>query len=217
VLSLPSPHPCSPSEEVAKRPARRGPCRPIKQRGLAMAIRKGATFTLTGIIIALILVVPSAALAADSLFLKLDGIQGESTDSVHRGEIVLLSYTQSFINPGGAAAQPNCGAITVTKVIDRSSPALIGVVLRGNRIPTGVITFRHEGGLRLEYYKVTLTDVLINAISQTDASPTDPTTILEQISMNASTLRFEYTPQLPTGSPGPIVAFGWNCATNRAQ
>jgi type VI secretion system secreted protein Hcp len=181
-----------------------------------MAIRKGATFRLTGIIIAFIFVVPSAALAAESLFLKLDGIPGESPKAGHESEIDLLSYSQSFTNTGGRAVQANCGAITVTKLIDRSSPHLIGAVLRGNLIPTGVITFRNDGPPPFEYYKVTLTDVLINVISQTDAAP-DPTTILEQISMNARTISFHYTQQSPTGSPGGIVTFSWNCDTNKGQ
>jgi type VI secretion system secreted protein Hcp len=181
-----------------------------------MATLRWVTFTLIGII-ALILVVSSAALAAEALFLKLDGIQGDSTDSAHRGEIVLLSYSQSFTNTGGGAVPANCGAITVTKLVDRSSPALIGAVLRGTHIPTGLITFRKEGPAPFEFYKVTLTDVLISAINQTDASPTDPTTILEQISMNASTIRFEFLQQRADGSAGGIVAFGWNCITNTRQ
>jgi|RhiMethySRZTD1v2_1073278.scaffolds.fasta_scaffold86710_2 type VI secretion system secreted protein Hcp len=182
-----------------------------------MANRRLVTFTLTGMV-ALILVVPSAAPAAESLFLKLDGIQGESTDPTHQGEIVLLSYSQSFTNAGGRGPVPtNCGAVTVTKSVDRSSPALIGAVLRGTQIPSGVITFRTEGTSRFEFYTVVLTDVLINAISQTDASPADPTTILEQISINAREIRFEYRPQLPTGAPGATVAFGWNCVTNTPQ
>ena len=168
------------------------------------------------------MVTASTAHAAEDLFLKLEGIQGESTDSAHRNEIVLLSYSQSFTNPvasggsGGAAGsvQPNCGAITVTKLVDRSSAALIGGVLSGKLISTGVITFRKAGAQPLEYYKVTLTDVLIHAISQTDVSPTDPTTILEQISMSAVRFKFEYTPQKADGSPGRIVAFGWDCSSN---
>jgi type VI secretion system secreted protein Hcp len=182
-----------------------------------MANLRLVTFTLTGMV-ALILIVASTAPAAESLFLKLDGIQGDSTDPTHQGEIVLISYSQSFTNPGGRGPVPtDCGAVTVTKSVDRSSPALIGVVLRGTHIPSGVITFRTEGTSRFEFYKVILTDLLINAISQTDASPTDPTTIVEQISLNAREIRFEYTPQLPTGAPGATVAFGWNCVANAPQ
>ncbi len=168
------------------------------------------------------MVAASAAQAADGLFLRLEGIQGESTDRDHVNEIVLLSYSQSFTNPvasggaraGAATSQPNCGAITVTKLVDRSSPALIGGVLSGLQISTGVITFRKAGEQPLDYYKVTLTDVVIHSISQTDASATDPTTILEQISMSAVRFKFEYTPQKADGSPGRIVAFGWDCSSN---
>ena len=182
-----------------------------------MANLKRVTFTLI-CIVTVILLMPGAALAADLLFLKLTGIPGESTDAEHQGEIVLVAYTQSFTNPGGRGAAPaNCGAITVMKAIDRSSPALIGAVMGGTRIPDGLITFRKAGEQPFEYYKVTLKDVFINAITQTDTSGTDPATILEQISMNANTINFEYTPQLPGGGAGDRVSFGWNCLTNRAQ
>lgn len=170
------------------------------------------------------MVAASAAHAADGLFLRLEGIQGESTDRDHVNEIVLLSYSQSFTNPvapgggraGAVSGQPNCGAITVTKLVDRSSPALIGGVLSGLHISTGVITFRKAGEQPLDYYKVTLTDVVIHAISQTDASATDPTTIVEQISMSAVRFKFEYTRQRADGSSAGIVAFGWDCARSRS-
>jgi type VI secretion system secreted protein Hcp len=190
---------------------------PGQVKGSCMSNLRLVAFTLTGMV-AFILIVASAAAAAESLFLKLGDIQGESTDSTHQGEIVLISYSQSFTNAGGRGAVPtNCGAVTVTKSVDRSSPALIGAVLRGTQIASGVITFRTEGTSRFEFYKVILTDILINAISQIDASPTDPTTIQEQISLNAREIRFEYTPQLPTGAPGAPVAFGWNCVANAPQ
>ena len=72
---------------------------------------------------------PGAALAEDELFLKLGDIVGGSTHAHHNGEIVLLSYSQSFTQQ--AIAGGNCGPITVTKLIDKSSPALIGGVLTG--------------------------------------------------------------------------------------
>jgi type VI secretion system secreted protein Hcp len=175
---------------------------------------------LIGMAILLMIVVPNSALAADSLFLKLDGIQGESTDPAHPREIILLSYGQAFTRPagapggGGVPPAANCGAITVTKLIDTSSASLIAAVLTARPVPTGVITFRKTGEAPLEYYTVRLTDVLIHSISQSDVSPTDPTTILEQISMSARRFQFEYTPQLADGSLGQTVTFGWDCASN---
>jgi type VI secretion system secreted protein Hcp len=165
-------------------------------------------------------VLPSFAVAADSVFLKLDNIEGESTAVGHEKEIVLLSYTQSFTRAGGsggggaAAGKADCGAITVTKLLDRSSPALMGAVMSGQVIPNGVITFRKEGKQPLEYYKVTLTNVLIQSISQTDASPTDPTTVLEQISMSAGRFKFEYVTQGATGQAQGGLTFSWDCLAN---
>jgi type VI secretion system secreted protein Hcp len=86
--------------------------------------------------------------------------------------------------------------------------------LSGKVIPNGVITFRKEGNQPLEYYKVTLTDVLIQSISQTDVSPTDPTTILEQISMSVGKFKFEYVTQGTTGGAQGGVTFSWDCLAN---
>ena len=41
----------------------------------------------------------AAPAAADDVFLRLDGVRGESTDARHKGEIEILSYTQSFTGP----------------------------------------------------------------------------------------------------------------------
>jgi type VI secretion system secreted protein Hcp len=179
----------------------------------------GPTLTSTAILLTVML--PSTAVTADSVFLKLDDIEGESTVVGHAKEIVLLAYTQSFTRAGGsggggvATGKADCGAITVQKLLDRSSPALIGAVLSGKVIPNGVITFRKEGNPPLEYYKVTLTDILIQSISQTDASPTDPTTILEQVSMSVGKFKFEYVMQGPTGGTQEGVTFSWDCLANK--
>lgn len=168
---------------------------------------------------------PIAAPAAGDIFLMLDGIPGESTDAKHKGEIDVLSYSQSFTNPasasersavGASAGRVNCGDVKVTKEIDRSSPSIIGAVATGKHIPKAVITFRKAGENLIEYYKVTLTDVLIDSINQIDASALDSARILERISISSSRFEFEYRPQKADGSVGEAVTFGWDCAANRA-
>ena len=163
-------------------------------------------------------VAPVAAPAADDVFLKLDGIAGESTSKGHEKEISLLSYSQSFTNPatagGAGTGKVNCGDVRVTKLVDRSSPDLIAHVATGKHISKAVITFRKAGEQPLEYYTVTLSDVMLNAITQTDASPADATTILEQVSMSATRFRFEYRQQSPSGGTAGVISFGWDCAKN---
>ena len=163
---------------------------------------------------------PVPAAAAD-IFLRLDGIMGESLDKKHQGEIEIVSYTQSFANSAtvdagaGNVGKVTCGAVTVLKNIDRSSPEFIRLVTTGAHVPTGVITFRTSfGGTQsFEYYKVSMTDVIVSAVNQTEA--TNPPRIVERVSILADRFLFEYTPvNAKTGGPGQTVKFGWDCARN---
>ena len=166
---------------------------------------------------------PIAAPAADELFLRIAGIQGESQSKGHEGDINLLSYSQSFTHPavaggaggGSATGRTNCGEVRVTKVVDRSTPALISRVVTGKHIQKAVITFRKSGEQAFEYYTVTLTDVVFTAITQSDASG-DSATILEQLSMSAARFKFDYKPQKADGSAAGTLSFGWDCAANKA-
>ncbi len=164
----------------------------------------------------------SVPAAAADIFLKLDGITGESTDTKHKGEIEILSYTQSFANSAtveagtaGGVGKLTCGAVTVLKNIDRSSPEFIRLVTTGAHVPNGVITFRTgSGGAQSDYYKVSMTDVIVTAVNQTD-SANDSARIVERVSILADRFMFEYTTvDSKTGGPGPTFKFGWDCARN---
>jgi type VI secretion system secreted protein Hcp len=158
--------------------------------------------------------------AAADVFLKLDGITGEATDTKHKGEISILSYSQSFSNsatvsPGttGGPGRVTCGAMTFLKNIDSSSPDLVAHVTTGTHVRNGLITFRKVGDNPIEYYRITLTDVVVTAIDQTDQA--DPTTIIEKVSMIADRFLFEYTAVDATGQPAGTTKFGWDCALNK--
>lgn len=161
----------------------------------------------------------AGAASAEQVFLKLDGITGSTVDAKHPGEIELISYSQAFRNTvnfgfgnGAGAGRASCGDITVLKVIDVSSPALIQRVVTGSHIASGVITFRKAGGLQQEYYVVRLTDVIVDAIEQID--PIGEPGISERVSLKARQFRFSYRPQLPDGTLGPEQTFGWDCVSN---
>jgi type VI secretion system secreted protein Hcp len=163
---------------------------------------------------------PGGALA--DVFLKLTGIPGESTDAKHKGEIEILSYTQSFKNPatpfgggGGSAGKVECGEVTVLKNIDASSPGLIKSVTTGKRIDEAVLTFRTAGRAQFEYYKVTLKEVFITAIDQSDQQ--DPARIVERVQLTSATFKFEYRQQKGDGSLGSPVEASWDCKANRSE
>jgi type VI secretion system secreted protein Hcp len=163
----------------------------------------------------------AAPAAADDLFLRLEGVQGESLDARHKGEIAILSYIQAFTGPfarstaatGAGAGKTTCGPVTVTKFVDVSSPHLILLVANGQHIPRALITFR-KPGTPLEYYKVTLDDVIITEVEQTGSSSA-AARAMEKVSLIGRRFSFEYVQQRPDGSPGATPKSGWDCVANK--
>ena len=102
------------------------------------------------------------------------------------------------------------------KRLDRTSPVFLGMVLSGNTTPGPVIfSFVKAGSSTPDptFYTVSLRNVIPVSITQSDSSGDD--TITETIVVMASQFVFTFTPQLPTGSSGTPVSFGWDCVTNR--
>lgn len=168
---------------------------------------------------------PSPAPAAT--FLKLGDIQGESTDAKHKDQIEILSFTQSWINSfeggssgGGAVGKVQCGAITLMKNIDKSSPLLLKGVATGQHFKDATIAFQSPAttGARptaaADYYTINLTEVFVTELTQTDAQ--DPNRIFEKLVLNAQAFTFKFQPQNIKGSSvGQPVTFKWDCAENK--
>ena len=161
---------------------------------------------------------PAPALA--ETFLRLGDIKGESTDLKHKDEIEVLSFTQSWINTGdfgtgggGGAGKVTCGAITLMKNIDKSSPLLLKGVITGQHFKDAVISFQTDNKAS-EYYQIALNDVFVSELTQTDAQ--DPNRIFEKLVLNASAFEFKYTPQTIKGSAGAPISFKWDCKANKA-
>ena len=157
--------------------------------------------------------------AADDMFLKLDGVRGESIDARHKDEIEILSYEQSVAGPFARSAPGTpgagktiCGPVTIVKYVDLASPELILNAANGRHIPRAEFAFRKSGQQGSEYYKVILDDVIINEVAQSD-SKTAPR-LTEKVSMMGRVIRFEYKATNPVGGRGAAPKFGWDCAAN---
>jgi len=146
------------------------------------------------------------ASAAD-WFLKLDKIQGESTDEKHQGEIEVLSWSwgisQSAQTTGGARASKPCVRdLAFTKLVDKSTPQLIGNAATGMHIANGILIGRKAGNDQLQYLKIELKDVLVSSFQTGGSGANVPT---ESISLNFASMTVEYRPQNPNGSLDPAV------------
>lgn len=112
--------------------------------------------------------------AAVDYFLKLDGIDGESTDAKCRECIHIESFSWGASNPstsahgsGGGAGKVSVHDISITKMNDKSSPDLMQAAATGQHIKEAKLTCRKAGGDQQEYLTYTLENVLVSSYSST--------------------------------------------------
>lgn len=156
---------------------------------------------------------------AVDMFLKLDGIQGESKDSKHKDEIQIESFswglTQSgtgAFGGGGGAGKVQVSDISVAKLVDKASCALMAACCSGKHIKSGLITVRKAGDQPLEYLKITLHDILITGVHHSGASSGD--LVAESVTLNFSKFKVEYQEQKPDGSGTPAGEMAWDLKAN---
>jgi type VI secretion system secreted protein Hcp len=156
---------------------------------------------------------------AVDMFLKLDGIKGESQDNKHKDEIDVLSWSwggvQSAINRsggGGGSGKVNFNDLQITKYVDASSPLLIGAMAKGDHIKEALLTIRKAGGDQQEYIKMTMKQCLVSSIQSGASGGEDRLT--ENISLNFAEFVYNYAPQKPDGTLGANIPFGYNLAKN---
>jgi type VI secretion system secreted protein Hcp len=161
-------------------------------------------------------------MAAD-VFLKLTGIPGDSTDSKHKNEIEVLSFSSGVTMPLGprsfSGSAPNERAslsdMSITKVVDSSSPALFKAVCTGQHIAEAVLSINRADGKggKVEYLKYTLKDVVCSSYQ---ASGSDGTGLpLESFALNYAILQVAYTVTDQTGAPKGAKMAGWDVTTNK--
>lgn len=152
------------------------------------------------------------------IFLKLETIKGESKDKAHKGEIDIESFTFGLQNGGswssgggGGAGKVSFQDITIHKYADASTPALMQACASGAHIKSGVMTVRKAGGKQEEFYKISLTNILVSSVVNTGANGGNPTEVL---SLNFEEIKFDYKEQGEGGTLGGVVNFGWNLKLN---
>lgn len=156
---------------------------------------------------------------AVDMFLKIEGIDGESKDKAHKDEIDVLSWSwgasQSgtmHAGGGGGTGKANVQDISLTKYLDKSSANLFKNVCNGRHIPEATLTIRKAGASALEYLVITMEDLLITSY-QTGGSGHEEQ-ITENITLNFAKVAMKYTPQRSDGAAEGAVEAGWNMEEN---
>jgi type VI secretion system secreted protein Hcp len=146
---------------------------------------------------------PIASHAAVDVFLKLDGIKGESTDDRHKDEIVIESWSLGATNTGshssgggGGAGKPCLSDLTLVKGVDKASPLLLQAAMVGSHIKEATLAVRKAGGKQQDYFIVTLKEVFVSKVQQSGGGDLP----MESISLNFSQMKMTYKPQDADGA-----------------
>lgn len=142
---------------------------------------------------------------AVDMFLKLEGVKGESLDDKHPGEIDILAWSWGLsqsgtvhLGGGAGAGKANVQDISVTKYVDIASPTLAKFCAQGKHIPTGNLVIRKAGTNPLEYMTYDLETIMITSLSTGGSGSEDRLT--ENVTLNFAKVKFKYTSQAKDGA-----------------
>jgi type VI secretion system secreted protein Hcp len=159
---------------------------------------------------------------AAEMFLKIDGIDGESTDAKHKNEIEILSYGWGVAQQGASGSGGGGGAgkaafedLHVLARLQKSSPKLFVACASGKHVKQGVLTVRKGGAKKFEFLKITISDVLVSSFEQVGPDNEADGAPLEEIGLSFAKIRVDYTQQSATGAAGVVTSAEWDLKTGK--
>jgi type VI secretion system secreted protein Hcp len=141
---------------------------------------------------------------AVDFFLKLDGINGEATDSNHKNEIGILSWSWGASQvssvsqtAGSATGKASLADLHIVKNYDAASVPLFKSLLAGAHIANGVLTANKAGSADggKPFLQVTLKELFVTSV-QSSGSSEVPT---ESVSFSYASVKVEYSKQNDQG------------------
>ena len=137
------------------------------------------------------------------MFLKVQGVTGETRDADHQGAIDVVSWSWGMESPtetmtGLAKGRVVVSELHVVKRVDQSSPTLMSYLRQNKVVPLVELTVRKAGEKPLEYFKIELQNAKITSLKAESLSDE----LMEHLNLGFSKLKVIYTPQGKTGGSG---------------
>lgn len=157
---------------------------------------------------------------AVEIFLKIDGVTGESKANGHVGEIEVFSFSLGASNPssvayghGSGAGKVDISSLSIQKQVDNASAKLFQNCASGKHFPNGTLVVREAGGDKpVEYYKLEMAECFIDSISWGGSAGGGKPS--ESVAMSFSSLKITYFPQNEDGSQGTQQQGSWDIKKN---
>ena len=186
----------------------------MSKRVVRSAFRLGL-WTLVGVVFLL----PIMAVTGGSIltmFLKIEGVPGDSVDKDHKEWIELQSCQWGISRPvGGTGSSRTNGPVAFTemrfdKKIDKATPLLLDGICQGKVYPKVEIHLRSDSDKdeRQTYMKIEIDDCLVSSIGSDSSSGSNAVAIpQESLSLNFAKIEVRYTDvDLATGATNADVS-----------
>jgi type VI secretion system secreted protein Hcp len=156
---------------------------------------------------------------ASDFLLEIEGIKGESSDKKHPGTIEIDSFSWGASNPGSMASGGGGGGgkasfsdLSFMGKDCKASPLLMQACATGQHIKSAKLFVRKQGTEQLDYYVITLSDLLVSSYQSSGSVGGEGTTC--SFSLNYAKVEFSYSPQKADGSLDTAVKASWNLKEN---
>ncbi len=158
-------------------------------------------------------------MAAVDYFIKIDGIDGESQDKKHKGEVDVLAFswgetrTGAQGGGGGGAGKVSVQDFRFSARTSKASPKLFLACATGEHIKKAVFTGR-RAGQQQDFLTLLFTEVLVTSF-QIGGSETADLSPVDEISLNFAKIEFEYREQKLDGTLDTALKAGWDVEENK--
>ena len=148
---------------------------------------------------------------AENWFLKIDGVDGESMDATHKGEIDVLAWSWGVSQAGSGGGSGSGGGagkaafqdFTFLSRISKASPKLFLASATGTHFKWAALTGVRSAGSKVgAFLTYKLSDVLVTSVQHSDSEESAPT---ESFSLKYGKFEISYRSQSAKGTLDPPV------------
>lgn len=150
---------------------------------------------------------------SNDVFIKIDGITGESQDAAHPNEIQVANWNwkmsqraSMMSGSGGGAAKATVEDLVFFHEVDRASPNLMSYCLTGKHVPQAILTMRKAGGGPLDFLRITMSDVIVTSVEMSAS--------YEQVRLSFAKVKQEYIVQNALGGSKGVVTGTFDIKAN---
>lgn len=161
---------------------------------------------------------------AVDMFLKIEGIDGESTDDKHKKEIEVLSFSWGVSQQRSASAssagnlssqRADFGDFSIVKAVDAASPKLLLCCADGTHLKSIRLELCRAAGDKQPYMEYKFTDVIVTNFRPGGSSHSESLPV-EEVSFAYGKAEWAYTQTKVEGGRGAgKIPAGWDLKANK--